>query len=77
MGGDQARAQYGHGAARGPAIVSWRRRFTAAPSPPSRDRKPQGFKPGSSRWFSGFVRVPLNDLDAVRTLAEHNLTSRR
>ena len=64
-----------HGHERGiaePAIVVMEKAFhgrSLATLSATGSRKVQaGFEP----LVSGFVRVPLNDLDAVRTLAEHN-----
>src|SRR6267378_3961851 len=65
--------KYGHerGIAE-PAIVVMEKAFhgrSLATLSATGSRKVQaGFEP----LVSGFVRVPLNDLDAVRTLAEHN-----
>src|SRR6267378_1257555 len=58
--------------AKEPAIVVMEKAFhgrSLATLSATGSRKVQaGFEP----LVSGFVRVPLNDLDAVRTLAEHN-----
>src|SRR6266851_2623276 len=64
---------YGHGkGVENPAIVVMDRAFhgrTLATLSATGNRKVQaGFEP----LVSGFVRVPLNDLEAVRQLAEHN-----
>ena len=65
--------KYGHerGIAE-PAIVVMEKAFhgrsLAALSATGSRKVQAGFEP----LVSGFVRVPLNDLDAVRTLAEHN-----
>jgi acetylornithine/N-succinyldiaminopimelate aminotransferase len=76
--GDQAGALYGHQQGyRQPAIVVMEKAFhgrTMATLSATGNRKAQaGFEP----LVSGFVRVPYNDLEAIRAVASTTRTSSR
>src|ERR1700694_2904438 len=65
--------KYGHerGIAE-PAIVVMENAFPAPSLPPLSARESRKVQAGFEPLVSGFVRVPLNDLEAVRQGAEHN-----
>ena len=55
-----------------PPSSSWRRPSTAARWPRCRPPAAARCRPGFEPLVQGFVRVPLNDLEAVRQVAAHN-----